>query len=284
MNKNLAAIIALLLTDGTVNFQKHNKAEIAIDNTSEILHKEFARLMKNEFGFKTKRNGIKSRIYSIELAKKLVQYTGTYRTKQFQDGTYPQAKIPEEIKTGSHEIIATFLKYAFTCDGSAGLSVQKAKNRWFFQKRIQLACKHPKLLEDFQELLTILGIHTRVSKYQGKLLIDNRKGIETFCNKIGFLDDVKISGKGHSVWKGLNKNDILRIYQLLYEISDNLGAKRFDGGYWMKNYKTKKQIIDFLRNVLLSHQGPGKLGNAPASRMQTSNRRSPNRTSFYIRG
>ena len=276
MNLNTAAIIAFLLTDGSVSYRKgYNRAEIALDSTSEVLHGEFAKLMKDELGLDTRRSGIKSRAYSFDIANNLVKYTGGYRTKQYADGTYPQTKIPDEIKNADRGIISHFLKYAFTCDGSAGLSIQKSehtKNCWFFQKRIQLACKHPALLAGFQELLKKLKIHSRVSVNQGKLLIDGREGIEGFCKKIGFIDGVKISGKGNSVWKGLEKNDILRIYKFLYEVSDSLGSKRFDGGFWMKQFQTRQQIIDFLRNDLLSHQGRGKLRKGTARRMQSLTR------------
>ena len=280
MNKNTAAIIAFLLTDGSVSFgKKYKNAEIALDSTSEVLHREFARLMRNELGLTAHRSGIKSRAYSFEVANNLVKYTGGYRTKQYTDGSYPQTKIPDEIKNADENVLLHFLKYAFTCDGSAGLSIQKSKhtkNCWFFQKRIQLACKHPALLTDFQELLNKIGIHSRISVEQGKLLIDNRNGIESFCSKIGFIDGVKISGKGNSVWKGLEKNDILRIYEFLYNVSDSLGSKRFDGGFWMKNFQTKEEIIDFMKNDLLSRQGPGKLGKGMARRMQSLTHTLPN--------
>src|SRR3989338_3073955 len=234
MNKNTAAIIAFLLTDGSVSFgKKYKNAEIALDSTSEVLHREFARLMRNELGLTAHRSGIKSRAYSFEVANNLVKYTGGYKTKH-------------------------------------------TKNCWFFQKRIQLACKHPALLTDFQELLNKIGIHSRISVEQGKLLIDNRNGIESFCSKIGFIDGVKISGKGSSVWKGLEKNDILRVYEFLYNVSDSLGSKRFDGGFWMKNFQTKEEINDFMKNDLLSRQGPGKLGKGMARRMQSLTHTLPN--------
>lgn len=267
MDKNLAAVIALLLTDGSVSFGKGNKIEIALDSTSEVLHDEFKRLMKETFNLKTSRYKIKSRTWSHEVGAKLVKYTGTYRTKKFKEtNKFPDVHIPNEIKNAEKEIIEHFLKYAFTCDGSAGLSILKAeytKNCWNFQKRIQLACKHPKLLEEYQELLQKLDIHSRISINQGKLLIESRKGIENFCKRIRFIEGVKISGKGNSAWKGLEKNDILKIYQFMYKISDSLGKERFSGGYWMKNFKTRNEIINFLRNnvknELSLRHGCGKL-------------------------
>lgn len=253
MNKDLAATIGLLLTDGSVSFGKRNKIEIALDNTSEVLHEEFKRLMKN-FGLKTSRYKIKSRAFSHEIGTMLVQYTGSYRTKIYKEtNKFPETHLPLELKSADNEIIRHFLKYAFTCDGSAGLSLQKGvhtKGCWYFQKRIQLACKHPGLLREYQELLQTIAIHSRIAIKQGKLMIESREGIEKFCKEIGFLDGVKVCGKGNSVWKGLEKNDILKIYQFLYKISDSLGKERFFGGYWMKNFKTKEEIIDFLRNYV----------------------------------
>ena len=251
MDKDLAAIIALLLTDGSLTLRTQNRIEIALDSTSETLHQEFSRLMKTKFGLNSSRYKIKSRAFSYAVGTELLNYTGTYRTKFFKEtNKFPDTHIPEEIKHGDAKLIQHFLKYAFTCDGSAGLSIQKGqhtKNCWFFQKRIQLACKHPTLLEEYKKILEKIGIHSRVSISQGKLFIENREGIESFYERLKFLDGVVMCGKGNSVWKGMEKNEMLKTYKFLYKISDSLKNQRFYGGYWMKNFKTKEQIVDFLK-------------------------------------
>jgi len=251
MDKNLAALIGMLLTDGSLTIRKNKSIMICFDSTSETLHKEFSRSLTELYQLKPKRRGIKSVVISKKIGESLLKFTPTYRTKIFPDGTYPRVEIPKEITNADEKTIQHFLKYVFTCDGSAGLSIQKGKhtkNCWYFQKRIQLACKHPKLLTEYSNLLNRLGIHNRISIKQGKLFIESTKGIQKYSQNIKFVNKVKMSGKGNSAWKGLEKNQMLEIYRKLYEISDSLGSKRFQGGYWMSNFNSKNEIIKFLKS------------------------------------
>ena len=267
MNEKLAALIALLLTDGGISFTKSKSARISLDSLSEELHKEFTRLMNDLFSAKVGRSGIKSRVGSIKIGNALRKYSPTYRTKKCSDKctklccieckpipskgiSYPPVKIPKEIMQSNELIKCVFLKYAFSCDGSASLSIQRYKQRWRFQKKISLACKHPVLLKQWSQILNSIGIHNRISMADDKVYIDSRKGIEEFSKKIKFLENVRLSGKGGSKWKGLKKNEILKLYSYLYQIYDSLGAKRFSGGFWSKNFKSKDEIRKFLINNL----------------------------------
>jgi hypothetical protein len=250
-NKSVARVLACLLTDGGVTFRSGNRGVIHFTNKSEKLRKEFSEACKDVFGVTPKDDGIECRIFSFELAQNLVQtYATSFRKKKLTEEDKLElltAIIPHEIMNSDEETIKEFLRYAFSCDGSVSLSVRRTRNRWYFQKKIQLKCSLPNLLSQYQTLLQKLGIYSRKEERYQRLIIDSRQGITEFINLIGFVDGVKISGKGGSEWKNLEKNQLLKIFIYLYEIYDSLGAQRFLGGFWNKKFKSKEEIISFLR-------------------------------------
>ncbi len=250
MELERAKIIACLLTDGSVfSVYKGKPGVIAFYNRSNALRKDFAKAIKNVFGLTIHDDGFSCKVHSINAVKELLKHSNSYRKKKFENGEFPTTTIPVEIMNGDENTIREFLKYAFSCDGSAQLSVLRPpkRNRWNFQKRVQFACSHPVLLSQFHELLLKIGINSRKETKEKRLTIDSRENLLKFVNLVGFVDGVKISGKGGSKWKGLEKNDILKIFLFLYKISDSLGAKRFEGGFWKKNFQDNNQIIEFLR-------------------------------------
>ena len=103
MNENEATLVAFLLSDGSVYFDK-SKATYCIQftNTVDAMLERFIRLMQICFGlknFQVNRCGrAKSiRFFSKRVATALFHFSPTFRTAVFPDGTYPPAKIPEEI-------------------------------------------------------------------------------------------------------------------------------------------------------------------------------------------
>jgi hypothetical protein len=249
MNLNLVKIFACLLTDGGISVKKGKPRVITFYNKSEKLREEFANAMKKVFNLKVHDDGFSCRVESIKVVKELLRYSPSFRKKKFKDGSFPPVTIPKEIMRGNKKVIQEFLRYAFSCDGSVHLSIRRSakKNRWYFQKRIQLKCSHPSLLSQFHELLLKIGISARKEENQRRIIIDSKENILKFIKFVGFVEGVKVSGKGGSKWKGLEKNDILKVFLLLYEISDSLGAQRFKGGFWNRNFKDKDEIVAFLR-------------------------------------
>lgn len=251
IKKSVARVLACLLTDGGVTFRSrrnNTQGVVFFVNKSPAMRELFSEACEEVFRVTPHDDGIECRIFSDKLAHKLTKnFSTTFRKKTFKNGTFPSVSIPKGIMEADEKTIKEFLKFAFSCDGSAHLSILWQKNRWFFQKRIQLKCTHPVLRKQFHELLLKIGIEARKEDKENRIIIDSTKNLLKFIQKVGFVDGVRISGKGGSVWKGLEKNEMLKIFLFLFEIHQSLGAKRFQGGFWMKNFKNKNDIIKFLR-------------------------------------
>ncbi len=206
--KNWARLFAFLLTDGGVTVRNFNRGIIFFHNRSERLRYDFAESIAMTFGLRTSDDGFTCRAFSFEATKRLLQYSQTFRKKPYAHGTtkvYPEVRILKEIMEADEEILREFMRYAFSCDGSVHLSIRRSKNQWRFQKRVQLKCSHPILLNQYHQLLMRLNISSRIERADKRLIIDSREGLMRFADLIGFVDGVKISGKGGSKWRGLEK-------------------------------------------------------------------------------
>jgi hypothetical protein len=137
---------------------------------------------------------------------------GTFRTLVFKsnDGKeiYPSTKLPFN-KNSNRKIISKFLKTAFSCDGGVNLYVAKSKFGYkFLIRNAYIACKHPQLQFDYQKLLKVFGIKSKIIKSDGKVFIQGKNELNKFKDKVGFISGVKIT-QNSKFWQGVEKEKVL---------------------------------------------------------------------------
>jgi len=190
MNKKLCSLIALLLSDGSVYYDKSKRTYcIQFTSNTESMRNYFRSIAKDLFGIKNFsenkcKNAISIRFFSKRIAEKLFQFSPTYRTLKYPDGKYPGCKIPYEIKN-SREFSTEFLKAFASCDGSISISRKNST------RIIEITCFHPRLKDDMLSCLQTLGIECRICKHS--LKISNRVNIKKFHDSVGFLKESLVS-------------------------------------------------------------------------------------------
>lgn len=235
----MARFVGLLLTDGSLSQIKKTKVwRISFVSNSKELVIEFEILAFRLFGVKFKKETYKGAFEAKhtlkrKFAEELIKYSPTYRTLEI-DGKETEAKIPEFILQ-EENLAKEFLKYAFTGDGTVIFNIGRAKFGYRFDRCVKLYCKHKSLREQYFALLKKLGFEPVM--LEDAVLIRKRENIKKFSKEIGFVRDVKISGKG--LWSGITKEELVKFASDSYELMPKaLG-------------KTKNDIHSNLVNLIL---------------------------------
>ena len=241
--KEWEILIALLLTDGCVSSGRF----VIFHNKSEVLHKLFREKISELFGRvhfteRTEKNGTKrTQVSSKDIVKKLLQKCEleTLRRKRFKNGEFPVVKIPSFIKKLSFQRIRKFLQVVFSADGSISVSVRwhKRNKSWEIRRRVELTCKHPNLRKEFFEILKFIGFSPRSSG--DNITLEKKSDIIKFAKEVRFIDGVKI-GRDSKNWRGFEKNQILDLAIKTFEL------RKKD----LEKFKTKEEVIDFLKSFL----------------------------------
>lgn len=100
--EKLGILIGLLLTDGSVS-KSGNSFQIEFTNKSENLHEVFKEEIRRLFQINNFTEISDSRYKEIKRTKlrnkkiceTLLKIVSTFRTKQYDDGTFPESRIPE---------------------------------------------------------------------------------------------------------------------------------------------------------------------------------------------
>jgi len=243
---DLGMLVGLLLTDGSVSKRKTTWT-IELTGKSEGLHEIFKEKVRKLFGkelveSKDKRDMqlTKTKFSSVKIAKLLFEFTPTFRTRQFEDGSFPNSKIPDFIfKLLSHEI-SEILRVMFSADGgiSMWVSWHKKKQVWEIRKRVFLACKHPSIRKQIVALLKQVGIEAKDRK-SGEVVIWKKSEIKKFRSLIRFVSRVKVT-KDSKHWTGFEKTQILDIAIKTFDL------KKRD----LQKFKTKEEVINFVKSFL----------------------------------
>lgn len=220
-----ATLLGILYTDGCLSKKGKRSWRFFLGNTSyEIIH-AFKESMLGIFNLKEERVRIYEKIVnnkpyykavvdSKDCGQYLTDKYGTFRTLAYKDSkgnkTYPTTKLPFSENT-STSILSTFLKTAFSCDGGINLYPAKSKQGYrFLIRNAYIACHHPQLQIDYQNLLKILNVNSKIILNDNKVLIQGRVDLERFKQKVGFLNGVNITQ--HSIyWNGWEKNKVLQM-------------------------------------------------------------------------
>lgn len=250
-NVDLGMIIGLLLTDGWIRKNK-TSWEIGFTNKSEELHTLFEEKMKMIFPnvhftrrLKNNKEVKDTTINSKQIGNLLHNFLPSFRKKVFDNGTFPNSKIPDFFFQLSKEELKEILKTMFSADGCIMLSMGWRKKSikwrkeegWEIKTEVTLGCKHPVIKEQILELLKNLGFAPR--KDNDKVILGKEKDIIKFKNEIGFVRGVKISRKSKN-WEGFEKNQILNLAIKSFEL------KKKD----LQQFKTKEEVVDFLKTLV----------------------------------
>ena len=225
MNTNLSTLTGLLLSDGSIFFDRSKKTFcIQFTNKVKNLREIFKHLMKGCFGVTNfieheENKGISVRTFSKDIAEFLFKLSPTFRKlpcKSFpvhnhqlvqctpvldENGIeWPNCKIPEEI-ISNKELATSFLKGIFSGDGTIFVN----ENHRVFQ--VSLACEHPTLKKQVVECLNSLSIECW-TKNSG-VFISSKSDLKKFHDLVGFLPESTVCKK--SRWFGLPKNKVLEI-------------------------------------------------------------------------
>ena len=242
MNKeSLGILIGLLLTDGCVSGERF----LIFHNKSEVMHREFRKHINQLFGVvhfteRLELNGTKrTQVTSKKIVSRLFELSKmtTFRKKQFDDGGFPETKLPIFIKNLSRSSMSKFLQTIFSADGSISVSARwhKRNNSWEIRRRIELTCKNPYLRKDFFELIKNFGFSPRVSNEN--ITMERKSDILRFANAVRFVPNVKIGGDSR-YWTGFEKNQIL-----------DLALKTFEFGKQnLESFGAKEDVMKFLKS------------------------------------
>ncbi|MBI2972108.1 MAG: hypothetical protein HYY37_06840 [Candidatus Aenigmarchaeota archaeon] len=223
----MARLIALLLTDGGL-CGIGKRWRIHFTSNSEQLVSEFQALVKNLFDLKMVKDYRKGawRIQtwvSNKVKEELLAYSKTYRTLSIEEKE-TEAEIPAFIRNDK-ELAREFLKYAFTADGTVIFNIGKARYGFRFDRCVKLYSEHARLRNQYFELLQKLGYRPVMLK--DAVLLRKPTNMTKFANEIGFVEGVKISGKG--LWKGITKDRLTEFAANSYSLKPKkLGKSKAD--------------------------------------------------------
>lgn len=203
MNENLAKLLGLLLSDGSIYYDKSKRTYcIQFTNKSPKLRTLFKTLMKDCFGVDrfyeiSCTKAVSVRVFSKKIAKALFQYSPTFRTlpcKSFpvcngfscfskckpfmrNDVEYPPCHIHKSVFS-DYSLTRAFISGFVSGDGGTYI------NRKHSIYTVEIACYHPFLKEQILECLFHLEIQAR-SKERAVIV----SGIAPFTK---FVDEIGI--------------------------------------------------------------------------------------------
>lgn len=244
---HLALLVGLLLTDGSVS-SKGRGWVIEFTGKSKELHSLFKKIMRDIFGdvkftqFRDSRyrDVIKTKVTSKRIGEYLLTLIPTFRTKQLENGKFPNSRIPKFVfkLPKIHKI--RMLQVMFSCDGSISLWVvwNKRYGLWEIKKWVKFACKHPTIRRQVYALLRELGFEPIIRPENDEVLLIKKKDIKKFARTIRFIPSVRVTGDSKN-WEGYEKNKVLDIAVRSYEV------KQLE----LKKFKTKPEIMAFLKRL-----------------------------------
>ena len=243
---DLGILVGILLTDGSIS-RKGRSFSIELSGKS----KELIRLLFGVEKFLETRDSRYPEIFRTILtnrnvAESLLKFSPTFRTKQFPDGKFPPAKLPEFIFKLNQKEKSAVLSAMFSCDGCISLWIvwNKKWKVWEIKKWVKFACKHPRLRKQTFQLLKSLGYSPVVREINDEILLAKKKDIIKFAREIRFVDGVKVTGDSRN-WEGFRKNEVLDFAVKSYDIKQDT----------IRNF-SRKDLHLFIKSSLASGGRP----------------------------
>ena len=219
LSDELVTLIALLYTDGGISKHRLNSWRIFFANSCKEAITLFTNCLVEVFKVLPKRVKIRTRLrrhYIAVLTSKtignyLIREFGHFKTLKSKSGKYPIVSIPAQqlIAYGKAEI---FLQTAFSMDGGIKFYVannKKRETKWL-ERNITLACHHPVLRKQYQQLLQSIGIECVNIESDKVIKIRKRENLKKFAVQIGFVDGITTT-KHSKFWFGIEKNKVLEM-------------------------------------------------------------------------
>jgi intein/homing endonuclease len=197
MNREIAILLALLLSDGSVYYDRSKRTFcIQFTNKNKALRDRFKKSVAKCFGkinFRDNNctNAISTRFFSKKIAEALLEYTNSFQTHN--------AKIPKEIFT-SKENAAAFLRAYSSGDGCI------YKDKSHRNGVVEIACKPLSFRKQLKDLFAVLGIHARI--ISKGIRIDRKGEVLKFSKIVRFLPESTVTETRSSNY-GRSKNEIL---------------------------------------------------------------------------
>ena len=226
---DLGILVGLIVTDGSIG-----EKEIEFTGKSKRLHKIFEELMRKKFGVKKFWRGNDSRDKEIKRTKvfgKKISKDLREVTKNFSEWVFKLKK--EEIRR--------ILQVMFSTDGCITLWPvwNRKKGVWEIKKCVKFTSKSKHLREVLFKMLTALGFQPTERENNDEVVLFKKEDIIKFAKEIGFVPGVKVT-KNSRNWHGFEKNQVLDLAVKAFEL------KKKD----LENFKTKEEVIDFLKSLL----------------------------------
>ena len=227
MDSDTATLIGLLLSDGSVYFDKSKRTFcVQLTSKSESLRECFKTLMKSCFGAKSFyepdcKNGVSVRVFSKRIASRLFEMSPTFRklpcnskprcnihscikcspVSDKNGVEWPPCIIPEDILRNT-SLASAFVRGYASGDGSVYWNERHAV------RQIEIACFHPTLKRQIASCIALLGIRCRT--LDKGVVISSKSELLKFSSMVGFLPESTVCDS-RSRWLGAPKNSVLRL-------------------------------------------------------------------------
>ena len=200
MNEKLATFFGLLLSDGSIYYDK-SKRTYCIQFTSKLdgLRNAFRTLVVECFGVENFhenrcKNAVSLRFFSVAIAKRLMSLSGI-SSKRYNKAV---CNIPSFILKDK-QLIAAFLRGFVSGDGSVYV------NKRYSILRVEIACHYTNLRKQIADCLSLLEIPCRVT--ERSVVITSFENCFKFLSDVGFLEESLVSDSSSPKF-GIAKNSL----------------------------------------------------------------------------
>ena len=218
-----AILQMLLLTDGSVIPPRN---QISFASVSKSLIKQFCNLLSDVYGYQVKTigngKGTKQHLFLVQLKSKaicgdLLSDVATYRTSPFEDGKYPETKVPESWYNLDTDQLIPIMRALFDTEGGCSLRVVYIKKKHCIQTQRELfvSCCHPELKKNYKILLEKVGI--KCTESNTKLILISKENFIKFRRVINFSKGILV-GYDSKHWHGIEKRKLLDLMIKSYDI------------------------------------------------------------------
>lgn len=229
----LEELLMMLVTEGSVS-KGVRTWKISFRNKSQILVNLFVDTFEKVFGIKPKtlkeKDGTTiAYTYSIKTAERLFKYSPSFRTKTcvekpicpeylkdkeghlkncivYEGKPFHKVELPENIFNLPLEERMFLVKILVSAEGHLVFTQIFGRRPKEFARQIIVTCFHPKLREQFKNLIESCGFHCKIQN-KVKIRISGKENLTMFRSKINFFPDLIVSG--NKKWGGFNKQNLL---------------------------------------------------------------------------
>jgi len=270
----LKLLAVIVLSDGTLRWDKVSYIRLSTSLNSESQHKLFSLLCFKLFNKKPNsciitnkflnKKFLQSTFVSKDAVQKLLKLSPSYKTtsgkqtnKEFLNSPQPNLNF---LFDSSNNLKWTALRIWFDFDGSITpcFKLRKKrdikKNKFYNYYQVQFECEirisetNPNLVNELVKLCGLIGLKAIIKKKNNwsgidGICISERKSVIKFLN-YGPFTDVKISGKSNR-FKGITKKQICFATRKIFDNQSIVKSKYF------KNEKEAFLFRENLNNLLM---------------------------------